>query len=335
MALQQIDSLSGGQKSRVAFAVLCGHNPNFLVLGKFLLKILSGIKFIQQSESFYCQLNPCEFEILDFSKVGLARMSSHRVFKSLIRYMSATSYRSLIVSSSAVLSISPLVMKLSIILITSGFTSFMLTTPVAFSSMSVCNILLKTGEYEAKMIFWYSYSFGPTLILMSEGNSFLGFSGLTKDLFLTNLNILIYQLSLNNWAEHWYVSLNWAEQNFQYFSPQNIFKTIFFSINILSLTEVLYNFHFRRTYKSSWYRDYWGSGLSACQIQRRGYSCQPRPKTDHYGLPGKRLEKNFKYIQIFKIFIQELWVCSKGKVWSMEGGLPEYIKLVEKEMVLN
>merc|ERR1719282_1851634 len=32
MALQQIDSLSGGQKSRVAFAVLCGHNPNFLVL---------------------------------------------------------------------------------------------------------------------------------------------------------------------------------------------------------------------------------------------------------------------------------------------------------------
>ena len=35
MALQQIDSLSGGQKSRVAFAVLCGHNPNFLVLGKF------------------------------------------------------------------------------------------------------------------------------------------------------------------------------------------------------------------------------------------------------------------------------------------------------------
>lgn len=32
MALQQIDSLSGGQKSRVAFAVLCGHQPNFLIL---------------------------------------------------------------------------------------------------------------------------------------------------------------------------------------------------------------------------------------------------------------------------------------------------------------
>ena len=34
MALQQVESLSVGQKSRVAFAVLCGHNPNFLVLGK-------------------------------------------------------------------------------------------------------------------------------------------------------------------------------------------------------------------------------------------------------------------------------------------------------------
>ena len=33
MAVQQIDSLSGGQKSRVAFAVLCGHSPNFLILG--------------------------------------------------------------------------------------------------------------------------------------------------------------------------------------------------------------------------------------------------------------------------------------------------------------
>ena len=36
MALQQIESLSGGQKSRVAFAVLCGHNPNFLILGQYL-----------------------------------------------------------------------------------------------------------------------------------------------------------------------------------------------------------------------------------------------------------------------------------------------------------
>ena len=28
----QIVSLSGGQKSRVAFAILCAHNPNFLIL---------------------------------------------------------------------------------------------------------------------------------------------------------------------------------------------------------------------------------------------------------------------------------------------------------------
>lgn len=32
LAVQQIVSLSGGQKSRVAFAVLCGHAPNFLIL---------------------------------------------------------------------------------------------------------------------------------------------------------------------------------------------------------------------------------------------------------------------------------------------------------------
>ena len=38
MALQQIESLSGGQKSRVAFAVLCGHSPNFLILGRISLK---------------------------------------------------------------------------------------------------------------------------------------------------------------------------------------------------------------------------------------------------------------------------------------------------------
>ena len=37
MALQQIDSLSGGQKSRVAFAVLCGHNPNFLADCEYLI----------------------------------------------------------------------------------------------------------------------------------------------------------------------------------------------------------------------------------------------------------------------------------------------------------
>ena len=37
MALQQIESLSGGQKSRVAFAVLCGHSPNFLILGEIYI----------------------------------------------------------------------------------------------------------------------------------------------------------------------------------------------------------------------------------------------------------------------------------------------------------
>ena len=29
---EQIECLSGGQKSRVAFAILCGHAPNFLIL---------------------------------------------------------------------------------------------------------------------------------------------------------------------------------------------------------------------------------------------------------------------------------------------------------------
>ena len=32
LALQQIDSLSGGQKSRVAFSILSAHQPNFLIL---------------------------------------------------------------------------------------------------------------------------------------------------------------------------------------------------------------------------------------------------------------------------------------------------------------
>ena len=39
--------------------------------------------------------------------------------------------------------------------------------------------------------------------------------------------------------------------------------------------------------------------------------------------------------RLITMVCQELWVCSKGKVWSMEGGLPEYVKLVEKEMVLT
>ena len=39
--------------------------------------------------------------------------------------------------------------------------------------------------------------------------------------------------------------------------------------------------------------------------------------------------------RLITMVCQELWVCSRGKVWSMEGGLPEYVKLVEKEMVLT
>merc|ERR1719225_2527500 len=39
--------------------------------------------------------------------------------------------------------------------------------------------------------------------------------------------------------------------------------------------------------------------------------------------------------KLITLVCQELWVCSRGKVWSMEGGLSEYIKLVEKEMVLT
>ncbi len=65
MALQQIDSLSGGQKSRVAFAILCAHNPNFLVLdeptnhldiqtiealGNALLKYKGGVILVSHDE---------------------------------------------------------------------------------------------------------------------------------------------------------------------------------------------------------------------------------------------------------------------------------------------
>ncbi|XP_023343664.1 ATP-binding cassette sub-family F member 3 [Eurytemora carolleeae] len=65
MALQQIESLSGGQKSRVAFAVLCGHNPNFLILdeptnhldietiealGNALIKYKGGVILVSHDE---------------------------------------------------------------------------------------------------------------------------------------------------------------------------------------------------------------------------------------------------------------------------------------------
>merc|ERR1719495_2809250 len=65
MALQQIESLSGGQKSRVAFAVLCGHSPNFLILdeptnhldietiealGNALIKYKGGVILVSHDE---------------------------------------------------------------------------------------------------------------------------------------------------------------------------------------------------------------------------------------------------------------------------------------------
>lgn len=65
LALQQICSLSGGQKSRVAFAILCGHKPNFLVLdeptnhldvqtiealGNAILKYKGGVILVSHDE---------------------------------------------------------------------------------------------------------------------------------------------------------------------------------------------------------------------------------------------------------------------------------------------
>lgn len=65
LALQQIQSLSGGQKSRVAFSILCAHNPNFLILdeptnhldietiealGHALLKYKGGVILVSHDE---------------------------------------------------------------------------------------------------------------------------------------------------------------------------------------------------------------------------------------------------------------------------------------------
>merc|ERR1719412_3138537 len=65
LALQQICSLSGGQKSRVAFAILCGHAPNFLILdeptnhldvqtiealGNAILKYKGGVILVSHDE---------------------------------------------------------------------------------------------------------------------------------------------------------------------------------------------------------------------------------------------------------------------------------------------
>lgn len=65
LALQQIECLSGGQKSRVAFAILCGHAPNFLILdeptnhldvqtiealGNAILKYKGGVILVSHDE---------------------------------------------------------------------------------------------------------------------------------------------------------------------------------------------------------------------------------------------------------------------------------------------
>jgi len=39
--------------------------------------------------------------------------------------------------------------------------------------------------------------------------------------------------------------------------------------------------------------------------------------------------------RLLKMVCQELWVCSRGKVWSIDGGLDQYRKMVEKEMILS
>ena len=38
--------------------------------------------------------------------------------------------------------------------------------------------------------------------------------------------------------------------------------------------------------------------------------------------------------RLIRMVCQELWVCSRGKVYSLDGGLDAYRAIVEKEMVL-
>merc|ERR1712083_472800 len=39
--------------------------------------------------------------------------------------------------------------------------------------------------------------------------------------------------------------------------------------------------------------------------------------------------------RLISMVCQELWVCSKGRVYSLEGGLDEYKKIVEKDLVIS
>ena len=38
--------------------------------------------------------------------------------------------------------------------------------------------------------------------------------------------------------------------------------------------------------------------------------------------------------RLIRMVCQELWVCSRGKVYSLDGGFDEYRAIVEKELVL-
>ena len=38
--------------------------------------------------------------------------------------------------------------------------------------------------------------------------------------------------------------------------------------------------------------------------------------------------------KLIRMVCKELWVCSRGKVYCLEGGFEEYRKIVEKEIIL-
>lgn len=39
--------------------------------------------------------------------------------------------------------------------------------------------------------------------------------------------------------------------------------------------------------------------------------------------------------RLIRMVCKELWVCSKGKVYCLEGGFDEYRRIVENELVLQ
>ena len=38
--------------------------------------------------------------------------------------------------------------------------------------------------------------------------------------------------------------------------------------------------------------------------------------------------------RLIRMVCKELWVCSRGKIYCLEGGFEEYRKIIENEMVL-